>query len=196
MLFKHRYCCGWRDSQFYAVPGQCNVPNGLTGRQHRFRENASCKTETTNLQLQPLFCGPTRVSSCDDIMPFGMPCWANRDNRRCRGKRRNRGVVRVPVPDVMNENDRGVGGLRNECRISYHRRKPAVSASSKQQAASSKQQDRMSRRTAFRDTRNLRQVCLIGCPSWKYARRIFAIVSTTDMPELLSEVPRASWSPS
>jgi hypothetical protein len=69
-------------------------------------------------------------------------------------------------------------------------------ASSKQQAASSKQQDRMSRRTAFRDTRNLRQVCLIGCPSWKYARRIFAIVSTTDMPELLSEVPRASWSPS
>jgi hypothetical protein len=54
----------------------------------------------------------------------------------------------------------------------------------------------MTRRTVFRDTRSSRQICLIGFPSWKYARRIFPIVSTTNIPNLLPIVPRASWSPS
>ncbi len=41
---------------------------------------------------------------------------------------------------------------------------------------------RLTFRTVFRETRNSRQICLIVFCSWKYARRIFAIVSTTRIP--------------
>ena len=37
-------------------------------------------------------------------------------------------------------------------------------------------------RTTFRDSRNSRQIALIGFFCAKYARRIFAIVSTTSIP--------------
>ena len=40
----------------------------------------------------------------------------------------------------------------------------------------------MTFRTTFRETRSSRQISLIGLPSEKYARRILAIVSTTNIP--------------
>src|SRR5713101_8206676 len=43
--------------------------------------------------------------------------------------------------------------------------------------------DRITLRTTFRDTRNSRQIALIGFFCAKCARRIFAIVSTITIPE-------------
>src|SRR3954447_11929511 len=43
--------------------------------------------------------------------------------------------------------------------------------------------ERTTLRTTFRDTRNSRQIALIGFSWTKYARRIFAIVSTISIPK-------------
>src|SRR5437762_6427335 len=50
--------------------------------------------------------------------------------------------------------------------------------------------DRITLRTTFRDTRSSRQVVFIGLFWAKYARRIFAIVSTTSIPNLAPVSPR------
>jgi len=47
-------------------------------------------------------------------------------------------------------------------------------------------------RTTLRDTRNSRQIVLIGLFWAKYARRIFAIVSTTSIPDLAPVSPTES----
>src|ERR1700730_9595500 len=44
-------------------------------------------------------------------------------------------------------------------------------------------------RTTLRDTRSSRQIVLIGLSWAKYARRIFAIVSTTSIPNLAPVSP-------
>src|SRR6202008_3686558 len=49
--------------------------------------------------------------------------------------------------------------------------------------------DRITLRTTLRDTRNSRQIVLIGLFWAKYARRIFAIVSTTSIPDLAPVSP-------
>src|SRR5438477_12030850 len=49
--------------------------------------------------------------------------------------------------------------------------------------------DRITLRTTLRDTRNSRQIVLIGFFWAKYARRIFAIVSTTSIPDLAPVSP-------
>ena len=42
--------------------------------------------------------------------------------------------------------------------------------------------ERMTLRTTLRETLSSRQICLIGFCCTKYARRIFATVSTTNIP--------------
>src|SRR5215831_12025973 len=56
-------------------------------------------------------------------------------------------------------------------------------------ARNSVARDRITLRTTFRDTRSSRQIVLIGLFCAKYARRIFAIVSTTSIPNLAPASP-------
>jgi hypothetical protein len=48
-------------------------------------------------------------------------------------------------------------------------------------------------RTVFLDTRSSRQICLIDFPWMKCARLIFAIVSTTNIPNSLPQIRRGSF---
>ena len=50
-------------------------------------------------------------------------------------------------------------------------------------------------RTVFRETRSSRQIALIDFPWTKYARRIFAIVSTISIPTSAPDQPRKHCGP-
>ena len=58
----------------------------------------------------------------------------------------------------------------------------AAAAAGRAHSETRSPRDRITLRTTFRDTRNSRQIALIGFFWAKYARRIFAIVSTTSIP--------------